>query len=176
MGRNRAPPEFVSIPFKRESVSKAHTYYCRPARDRVSIPFKRESVSKDLYQTVPTSKHEFQFPSNGKAYPKKVAKKRKRGCQKSVSIPFKRESVSKGATGIREQQQDCSWSFQFPSNGKAYPKGHHSLGATGGFGWVSIPFKRESVSKVGRCNRRIRRERRVSIPFKRESVSKVCTD
>ena len=38
----------------------------------VSIPFKRESVSKvdDILQVIRKYKSEFPFPSNGKVYPK----------------------------------------------------------------------------------------------------------
>ena len=39
----------------------------------VSIPFKRESVSKDLqYRSLQSPLIKFQFPSNGKAYPKQA--------------------------------------------------------------------------------------------------------
>ena len=62
----------------------------------------------------------FQFPSNGKAYPK---------------LFIGTEPIAAGKA------------FQFPSNGKAYPKkGRGRTAATAVK--VSIPFKRESVSKV----------------------------
>ena len=59
--------------------------------------------------------------------------------------------------------------FQFPSNGKAYPKGFWKS-IKREYGLVSIPFKRESVSK-DLVNKK-RDGRQFSIPFKRESVSK----
>ena len=63
--------------------------------ERVSIPFKRESLSKEeIAELIERDESEFQFPSNGKAYPKK----------------HKRSSTG------------CLSKFQFPSNGKAYPK------------------------------------------------------
>ena len=62
---------FVSIPFKRESVSKDGTVLTATSEATVSIPFKRESVSKEIRQT------DYPFITY-------------------VSIPFKRESVSKG--------------------------------------------------------------------------------
>ena len=63
----------------------------------VSIPFKRESVSKGLKTDQERQQVlEFQFPSNGKAYPKTV---------KGVSVGDLADEM-----------------FQFPSNGKAYPK------------------------------------------------------
>ena len=88
---------------------------------------------------------EFQFPSNGKAYPKRSAIRPVR-C-KTVSIPFKRESVSKVRMLL------LWWNrlkFQFPSNGKAYPKIEITVVNPDGT-VVSIPFKRESVSKVLSC-------------------------
>ena len=162
----------VSIPFKRESVSKAsctraraspamcfnslqtgkriQSYYTLGANLalNVSIPFKRESVSKvqRRFQSRDLAALKFQFPSNGKAYPKSL-----------------RDSVHVGFEPTK---------FQFPSNGKAYPKrdkchtphcrwpcfnslqtgkriqrgeGHYFTVNTV---CVSIPFKRESVSKV----------------------------
>ena len=95
----------VSIPFKRESVSKEKIwFYVFHLETYVSIPFKRESGSKVecLYQgskvikgfnSLQTGKgiqsepprietknlHEFQFPSNGKVYPKFPSRARK-GC------------------------------------------------------------------------------------------------
>ena len=212
----------------------------------VSIPFKRESVSKGrlVAPHPPLSLlKEFQFPSNGKVYPKRGAG-RGRGTAGKVSIPFKRESVSKASVLNRPHPVE-SQKFQFPSNGKVYPKFHQyaekrntvefqfpsngkvypktmkgtrplsnpesfnslqtgkciqrticndcvsfvcnvsipfkresvSKGKFYGLKLrftvtVSIPFKRESVSKVSRTRRRIRKQNQVSIPFKRESVSK----
>ena len=126
-------------------------------QERVSIPFKRESVSKVLppKQTATAlGKAEFQFPSNGKVYPKAVA-----------FLKFR--LTTNGA-------------FQFPSNGKVYPKTRRSRGRGERAGksfnslqtgkciqrypnlststyladLVSIPFKRESVSKVNPCRHR----------------------
>ena len=87
--------EIVSIPFKRESVSKAFRNPQPLPKTEVSIPFKRESVSKvnawsllreamERFNSLQTGKRiqrlgdcfftntikGFQFPSNGKAYPK----------------------------------------------------------------------------------------------------------
>ena len=111
----------------------------------VSIPFKRESVSQDLIYDGPEISRVFQFPSNGKAYPKAKATAEAKTLRErtgfnslqtgkriprdgnedgndgsGVSIPFKRESVSQGhrnRTPVTTLQ-----GFQFPSNGKAYPK------------------------------------------------------
>ena len=88
---------------------------------KVSIPFKRESISKEWVDNVAKLKSlKFQFPSNGKAYPK----------------TFDNRDYSRNA-----QQM-----FQFPSNGKAYPKLPPAL-LTIAICSVSIPFKRESISK-----------------------------
>ena len=65
---------------------------------RVSIPFKRESVSKDLKNEINTVNGiMFQFPSNGKVYPKFPYFDVQHHPYAKVSIPFKRESVSKAA-------------------------------------------------------------------------------
>ena len=70
--------------------------------DKVSIPFKRESVSKvsvfDIWSWGVDLK--FQFPSNGKAYPKSRVKQSQLRVAPYVSIPFKRESVSKAGPGM----------------------------------------------------------------------------
>ena len=110
-----------------------------------------------------------------------------------VSIPFKRESVSKVSflflslfmtksfnslqTGKRIQSMigytndGLDKLFQFPSNGKAYPK-TRTFFRDHRRREVSIPFKRESVSKVEENPTITVRQDIVSIPFKRESVSK----
>ena len=87
----------------------------------------------------------FQFPSNGKAYPKTTGKagedagelkwgfnslqtgkhiqSKLKGTKDAViiivSISFKRESISKA---FSDQCFSLAAAFQFPSNGKAYPK------------------------------------------------------
>ena len=63
-----------------------------------------------------------------------------------VSIPFKRESVSKVAA-IAAIAAVLALLFQFPSNGKAYPKDSYRVSVKLKMKKVSIPFKRESVSK-----------------------------
>ena len=140
----------LEIEFQFPSNGKAYPKFTWPllgrGRARVSIPFKRESVSKVTYFDFQrASIWEFQFPSNGKAYPKRVGLRRNNNV-KIVSIPFKRESVSKGEK--KQLRSPLLSVFQFPSNGKAYPKlialetpEEHTET------FVSIPFKRESVSK-----------------------------
>ena len=85
----------------------------------------------------------FQFPSNGKVYPK---------IRRVV------------AAGIGRTE------FQFPSNGKVYPKRQNPIWKDRA-GIVSIPFKREGISKV-LPEHDIREILKVSIPFKREGISK----
>ena len=162
--------------FQFPSNGKAYpkTYFCfrhTGIRQQVSIPFKRESVSKDVSA--------------------RIAKEKK---ATAVSIPFKRESGSKVELAFYVV---CDVWFQFPSNGKAYPKKRkyriHCISncrfnslQTGkriqSFIFspregrrnapVSIPFKRESVSKARRHGHSSYAAMEVSIPFKRESVSK----
>ena len=62
----------------------------------------------------------FQFPSSGKADPKSYLKMNYLTSVK-VSIPFKRESGSK--VDEESTQGDEPQGFQFPSSGKADPKG-----------------------------------------------------
>ena len=89
--------EKVSIPFKREGVSKAKISRGESFSnlENVSIPFKRESVSKDMDDVTAPVLNKFRFPSNGKAYPNHS------------------QSTKTTKTHIL---------FPFPSNGKAYPK------------------------------------------------------
>ena len=114
-------------------------------------------------------------------------------CQCLVSIPFKRETISKGKFRRWDQSQPSP--FQFPSNGKPYPKtlcdlsqktgrcfnslqtGNHIqsrtyLNGIPGSDLVSIPFKRETISKVSRRISLMVVQGCVSIPFKRETISK----
>ena len=162
---------------------------------RVSIPFKRESGSKGLLRCERRNRSgAFQFPSNGKAYPKEYTNNQ----TGQVSLSF--NSLQ---TGKRIQRPTTSTTgtpdddvFQFPSNGKADPKQRCHAGRLR-WGPVSIPFKRESGSKDVRAKASVNevdegfnslqtgkhiqrdhkslgltRNLKVSIPFKRESVSK----
>ena len=66
-----------------------------------------------------------------------------------VSIPSERESISKAPTNSENGSGSIVKKFQFPPNGKAYPKPRIF-----GSGWtltvdVSIPSERESISKGG---------------------------
>ena len=166
--------------------------------DGVSIPFKRESISKVKEKnTSRLAKKRFQFPSNGKAYPKQELRGNSRVPPQKVSIPFKRESISKGIAAAHNVKKEPSFNslqtgkhiqslqiwerwpcsvgefqfpsngkaypkkggvppqafidilraFQFPSNGKAYPKPSYRA-VSNKMNGVSIPFKRESISKA----------------------------
>ena len=139
---------------------------------------------------------EFPFPSNGKVHRKMCPPCCPIGVMVHVSIPFKRESAS------QEQKIEVAYPFTvrtlfpFPSIGKAYPKIYGTRSPVQHTAVVSIPFKRESVSKADHTprnttyssdrfhslqtgkriqsvfGRRICAVVKVSIPFKRESVSK----
>ena len=67
------------------------------------------------------AKMKFPFPSNGKAYPKFNPHPHPH-FSAFVSIPFKRESVSKEVTKDGVVMATGNTTFPFPSNGKAYPK------------------------------------------------------
>ena len=62
----------------------------------------------------------FQFPTNGKAYPKEAVILGKLGVVENVSIPYEREGISKVNSGVFMYKH--MEEFQFPTNGKAYPK------------------------------------------------------
>ena len=85
---------------------------------------------------------EFQFPSNGKAYPKLTETDESVVRAVGVSIPFKRESGSK-VTEVADILQFGPMTFQFPSNGKADQKSVSRANRRRNL--VSIPFKREST-------------------------------
>ena len=53
-------------------------------------------LGNEAETTAVTTVNKFQFPSNGKAYPKRVAMATFSFVTVAVSIPFKREGVSKG--------------------------------------------------------------------------------
>ena len=114
------PKSPVSIPFKRESVSKVRVSVIVKETKEVSIPFKRESVSKDcrlmLLATVVPSFNSLQTG------------KRIQSTQE-MRMRFGRKSFNSLQTGKRIQSLMIGFlslfavTFQFPSNGKAYPKG-----------------------------------------------------
>ena len=119
----------------------------------VSIPFKRESVSKAVVDFHKAVIEAFRFPSNGKAYPKRSFAATY-GCdlKRCVSIPFKRESVSKAGYNVAKAMNH--WMFRFPSNGKAYPKPHRESVSKEFNGiwyevhWTDIMFQFPSNGKV----------------------------
>ena len=88
----------------------------------------------------------FQFPTNGKVYPKTLYLSL-RTALKQVSIPYEREGVSK----VRKVAADSSAAsmFQFPTSGKVYPKSimSHLYALT------STSF---NSLRAGRCIQRIR--------------------
>ena len=116
------------------------------ASEGVSIPFKRESLSKGLYCIGDSANHfVFQFPSNGKAYPK----------------AFVREHIA---------AEDAT-AFQFPSNGKAYPKDcRKAYPISRKKSFNSLQTGKPIQSAIQGDLNEIREI--VSIPFKRESGSK----
>ena len=140
----------VSIPFKRESVSKEFAgRHFTSGGNGVSIPFKRESVSKVLtpreirehtdfsFNSLQTGKRiqrhildiddavslMFQFPSNGKAYPKSIHTPM---CLSCIGNEFQFPSNGKAyPKDLMSHTIETDTKFQFPSNGKAYPKRPH---------------------------------------------------
>ena len=89
----------------------------------------------------------FQFPSNGKGDRKSQTHENRESEVEGVSIPFKRERVWQAAyllqaTGMR---LTCFNSLQ---TGKCMARQSKSAAGTPLIGFVSIPFKRESVFKA----------------------------
>ena len=188
----------VSIPFKREKLSKAIFMGIFTKSGQVSIPFKREKLSKASEYRIVTATEMFQFPSNGKNYPKwnsmilnhlhKLY---------HVSIPFKREKLSKSRCFRKSECREIG-SFNSLQTGKNYPRSLDDLfdpnkrfrfnslqtgktiqRQTGPTQRdypnykVSIPFKREkTIQRQQRCRWLGWRVFKVSIPFKREKLSK----
>ena len=140
----------VSIPYERESISKADGW--NPWKSSISKSFNSLRTGKHIQRIFYKHKkrrfsdEKFQFPTNGKAYPKQEDKGGKRSDR--VSIPYERESISKG-----------------PQRRNLYMVHGHS---------VSIPYERESISKVPANERTAWMAMSyVSIPYERESISKV---
>ena len=63
----------------------------------------------------------FQFPTNGKAYPKAVSSEGSGRRVSTVSIPYEREGISKDIHAASSGNIGFIL-FQFPTNGKVYPK------------------------------------------------------
>ena len=64
--------------------------------------------------------------------------------------------------------------FQFPTNGKAYPKATLEDAQRIVWNVVSIPYEREGISKEGKNENPFSLSfHRVSIPYEREGISKV---
>ena len=63
--------------------------------------------------------------------------------------------------------------FQFPSSGKLLPNLFDDLSDKGDMHTVSIPFKRETPSKLKLMKAKVVAAAAVSIPFKRETPSKL---
>ena len=170
----------------------------QPPKTLVSIPFKRESVSKAVVlERLRRTTSCFNSLQTGKRIQSGWGDFFSIKFNQKVSIPFKRESVSKVNTTTPRKELSESFNslqtgkriqrakertlklsrvlkFQFPSNGKAYPKRLATGRCRSSCSLVSIPFKRESVSKVkSRIKYQKPKKAVVSIPFKRESVSKV---
>ena len=101
----------------------------------VSIPYEREGISKATHaEPVAKVLKKFQFPTNGKAYPKQV----------------------------NYAQDSGAWAlFQFPTNGKAYPKWARGCPSAYRSSFlVSIPYEREGISKGVKVLRRTGRASR----------------
>ena len=91
----------------------------------VSIPFKREGVSKveekDWRKLDFISK--FQFPSNGKVYPKYIYFQIEEGCGDGFNSLQTGRCIQRYWSAREFSLGELvKFLFQFPSNGKVYPK------------------------------------------------------
>ena len=134
----------------------------------VSIPFKRESISKVVDCKWKLNWSKFQFPSNGKVYPK---------IQRLITKGVAQNSFNSLQTGkyiqsiTKPEEVVIEAEFQFPSNGKVYPKSNGEKIEEFELTLFQFPsngkvYPKDSIV-VFYILKRI-----VSIPFKRESISK----
>ena len=188
----------VSIPFKRESISKEVGKTVRLTatgtgfnslqtgkhiqsqikvrgsghNSQVSIPFKREKHIQSVVDWIVFSPGTllFQFPSNGKAYPKVSTLERsckENGCfnslqtGKHIQSYFQTEaersciqSFNSLQTGKHIQSKEgeaiiiCVEMFQFPSNGKAYPKETEEFAIPSNEIWFQFPSNGKAYPKL----------------------------
>ena len=111
----------------------------------------------------------FQFPSNGKAYTKP-----QQAAPSSVETEFQFPSNGKAYTKFNQNDlKKKTKEFQFPSNGKAYPK---TLLIFKSDPLRNLSFNSlqtgKHIQRIGTMLHAARKQL-VSIPFKRESISKV---
>ena len=167
------PRQRVSIPFKRESISKEiKGIFTKTVPILVSIPFKRESISKAIVTIeVTESGYSFNSLQTGKHIQSNQQCFWGDYTIGGVSIPFKRESISKVKivssisliagfhcfnslqTGKHIQRRHPTRCIDKGERGfNSLQTGKHIQRLPSGQGLfryrVSIPFKRESISKV----------------------------
>ena len=160
------------FPSNGKAYPKAKPEVKRSKRDTMfQFPSNGKAYPKVQGRRKVSSEDKFQFPSNGKTYPKALNLFEKINPEPRVSIPFKRESLSKECTepptSLSEQL-----GFQFPSNGKAYPKQQVCKES----GQWPVCFNSLQTGKPIQslaCPTQPGENKNVSIPFKRESLSKV---
>ena len=136
----------------------------------VSIPFKRESVSQASLSGDVGLAREFQFPSNGKAYHKLNLEKQTLPNRSFNSLQTGKRITSLAKSPIWERFQK----FQFPSNGKAYHKAKTAKRQQTTQVRFQFPSNGKAYHKNSKIGLRAEDDN-VSIPFKRESVSQVTT-
>ena len=115
----------------------------------------------------------FQFPSNGKVYPK-----RQTGINQPPHLMLSFNSLQTGKCIQRQEHhafRRMLQKFQFPSNGKVYPKNRSCHTSVVILYLFQFPSNGKVYPKVSETGLVDEQENRcfVSIPFKRESVSKV---
>ena len=113
----------------------------------------------------------FQFPSNGKPYTKKAWKSLIKGLYNCFnSLQTGKHIQSRRITAAPHSYQWVSIPFKRETISK---ENNYDFGL--GVTLVSIPFKRETISKVKMSYNANVPKSKVSIPFKRESISKAVS-
>ena len=160
----------VSIPFKRERVLQDLTEKQYVEVREFQFPSNGNADTKTIRFVMTDGYHvpKFQFPSNGKADPKGSSQRQIRKRNQGVSIPFKRESGLQGAiTSLTHS--DTGLCFNSLQTGKRIRISHQPLAVSHQQRGVSVDRK----PLIAEGLRKPSADSHYSIPFKRESVSKV---
>ena len=135
----------VSIPFKRESISKEPNEISAlgPAA-QFQFPSNGKAYTKEAkLNTLVEDGHTFQFPSNGKAYPKA-------NHHEELGLALSFNSLQTGKHIQRTELVGRTFvnkvSFNSLQTGKHIQR-KRCIDGVGKLHQVSIPFKRESISK-----------------------------
>ena len=116
----------VSIPYEREGVSKDFILVLEDCTQTSFNSLRAGRCIQSLYTADWTSPEIgwFQFPTNGKAYPKFLGTVRTQRRRKSFNS-LRAGRCIQSLRVITTLSPRTPLSFQFPTNGKVYPKNGH---------------------------------------------------